>query len=125
FSYRRSTDPKYLQWTIDTWTRRAYVARGRALARLHRSLSIELPKAPALHSRLYDRLAYSRRLALRLRQVYPGTVTRGFASAHESTGSATLRLWQVRSAKAAVQVAMNGYAKPPIPAFLQDAFLCI
>jgi hypothetical protein len=125
FSYRRSTDPSYLQWTIDVWTRRAYAARGRALARIHRSLSVELPKAPALHSRLYARLAFSRRLALQLRRIYPGTVTRRFSSAKASSGSATLRLWQVRSAQAAVAVAEHGYAKPPIPSFLEDAFLCI
>jgi hypothetical protein len=125
FSYRRSTDPGYLQWTVDTWTRRAYVARERALARIDRSLSVSLPKAPGMHSRLYTRLSYSRRLALRLRQIYPGTVSRSFASAHARTSSATLRLWQVRSAAAAIQVAQHGYAKPPIPTFLQGAFLCI
>ena len=125
FSYRRSTDPSYLQWTIDVWTRRAYLARSRALTRIHRSLAVELPKAPALHSRLHARLAYSRRLALRLRRIYPGTVTRRFASARASTTPATLRLWQERSAEAALQVAQHGYARPQIPAFLQDAFLCI
>ena len=125
FSYRRSTDPKYLQWTIDTWTSRAFRARGLALARIHRSLSVSLPKAPGLRSRLYTRVSYSRQLTLKLRQIYPGTVTRRFASAHGSTGSATLRLWQVRSAEAAMQVAQHGYARPPIPAFLQGAFLCI
>jgi hypothetical protein len=125
FSYRQSTDASYLQWTIDVWTRRAYRARSLALVRIHRSLSVDLPKAPALHSRLSARLAYSKRLALRLRRIYPGTVTRRFTSARASTSSATLRLWQIRSAEAAVQVAQHGYAKPPIPAFLQDAFLCI
>jgi hypothetical protein len=125
FSYRRSTDAGYLEWTIETWTRRAYAARSRALARIHRSLSVDLPKAPRLHSRLYARLAYSRRLALELRRIYPGTVTRRFARAHASTGSATLRLWQERSAEAAVAVARHGYARPRIPADLQDAFLCI
>jgi hypothetical protein len=125
FSYRRSTDPEYLQWTIDTWTRRAYVARERAVARLDRSLSVSLPRGPALHSRLYARLAYSRRLTLRLRRIYPGTVTRSFAGARGGSASATLRLWQVRSAQAAVQVAQHGYARPRIPAFLQGAFLCI
>src|SRR5262249_27216003 len=125
FSYRRSTDEKYLEWTIETWTRRAYVARGRALARIHRSLSVELPKAPSIHSRLYDRLSYSKRLTLQLPQIYPGTGTHRFARAHGATGSATLRLWQARSAEAAVQVARHGYARPPIPTFLQGAFQCI
>jgi hypothetical protein len=125
FSYRRSTDPSYLQWTIDRWTRLAYVARGEALSRIHHSLSVSLPRAPGLRSRLYARLSYSRRLAIRLRRIYPGTVTRRFASARARTGAATLRLWQIRSARAAVQVASHGYARPPLPAFLRDAFLCI
>ena len=125
FSYRKSTDPKYLQWTIDTWTSRAYLARDQALARIHRSLSVSLPKAPGVRSRLYTRVSYSKQLTLKLRQIYPGTVTRRFASAHGSSGSATLRLWQVRSAEAAIQVVRHGYARPPIPGFLQGAFLCI
>jgi hypothetical protein len=125
FSYRRSSDPSYLQWTIETWTRRADVARDRALGRIHRSLSVALPAAPSLRSRLAVRVAYDRRLALRLRRIYPGTVTRRFASAHASSRAATLRLWQVRSAEAAIEVIRHGYARPPIPAFLHDAFLCI
>jgi hypothetical protein len=125
YSYRRSEDAEYLQWTVDAWLRRAYVARNRALSRLDRRLSVSLPRAPHLRSRLSVRVAYSRRLTLRLRRIYPGTVTRRFASAREPSGGATLRLWQARSAAAALQVARHGYARPPIPAFLHDAFLCI
>src|SRR4051812_41292226 len=35
FSYRRSADRDYLRWTIDEWTRRAYVARERAVTSIH------------------------------------------------------------------------------------------
>jgi hypothetical protein len=125
YTDRRSRDAGYLQWTVDTWLRRAYVARNRALVRLDRRLSISLPRAPRLRSRLAIRLSYSRRLTLRLRRIYPGTVSRRFASARQPTGAGTLRLWQARSAAAALQVARHGFAHPPIPAFLHDAFLCI
>ena len=71
---RRSTDPRYLQWSIDAWTRRAYLAPRRALADPPRLL-VRLPQAPALHARLYARVTYSQRLALSLRRIYPGHVT--------------------------------------------------
>src|SRR3954469_8885776 len=44
FSYRRTTDPSYLQWSIDTWTARSYHAREQALAGIRRSLSVALPQ---------------------------------------------------------------------------------
>lgn len=125
FSYRRSSDPEYLQWTVDTWTRRADNARARAVARLHRVLSVRLPNAPRLHSRLSSRIAYARRLTLDLRRIYPGKTTRRFASARAKTGAATLHLWQERSAKAALAVALHGAVRPPVPAFLRGAFTCI
>lgn len=128
FSDRRSTDRAYLQWSIDTWTRRAYVSRRRALAAIERRLAVRLPKAPTLHAQLSERVAYSRRLALKLRRIYPGSVTRRFAAATGDTGRDTLRLWQLRSAVAAVQVAEHAVAEPvaaAIPAGLRDAFLCI
>lgn len=125
FSDRRSTDRGYLQWTIDTWTARAYHARALALARIQRRLSVRLPQAPSLHARLWSRLSYSRRLTLRLRRIYPGRVTRRFASATARTAAATLRLWQLRSASAALVVARHGPARPAVPAWLHDAFQCI
>ena len=76
------------------------------------------PARPAL-----DPCAYTRRLALDLRRIYPGTVTRRFASAHGKTGAATLRLWQRRLAAATLQVLRYGH--PPIPRELSDALLCI
>lgn len=127
-SYRRSTDPAYLQWTIDTWTARAYRARRQAVRAIERKLSVDLPADPGLHARLQARLGYSRRLALRLRRIYPGTVSRSFASARGGNGRATLRLWQARSADGALAVALHARAQaatPSIPAFLEQAFLCI
>jgi hypothetical protein len=124
FSDRRSTDRAYLQWSIDAWTARAYTARRQALAAIHRRLAVDLPKPPSLHARLYARLTYSRRLTLRLRRIYPGKVTRRFATAEAPSPKASLRLWQARSAQAALDVAEH--ARPAaIPASLRDGFLCI
>ena len=47
FSYRHSVDREYLQWTIDTWTRRASTARDVALRRVHSRLAVAIPKASA------------------------------------------------------------------------------
>jgi hypothetical protein len=125
FSDRRSTDLRYLQWAADTWTRRSYSARSRALARLHRKLRVSLPAEPRLHGRLSDRVSYSRALTLRLRKLYPGRVTRRFASAHGKNGRQTLLLWQKRSAAAALQLARHGIAHPELPSELRNQFLCI
>ncbi|HEU5363174.1 MAG TPA: hypothetical protein VFU56_07505 [Gaiellaceae bacterium] len=125
YTYRRSTDGEYLRWTIQTWTRRAYVARDRALTRVERRLSVRIPNPPGLRSRLARRVAYSRGVALKLRRIYPGTVTHRFASARAGSGGETLRLWQRRLATATAQVLAHGNARPAIPAFLEDAFLCI
>jgi hypothetical protein len=125
FSYRRSSDPAYLQWTLDTWTRRAYRAQRDALVKLHRKLAVTLPAPPRLHARLLARVAYNRRLALRLRRIYPGGVTRSFATARGKDGRSTLRLWQARSARAALAVALHGVRQAGIPGPLRDAFLCI
>jgi Transglycosylase-like domain len=127
YSYRRSSDRAYLRWTIDRWTRLAYVARERTLTRIHRRLAVKLPPAPGLRSSLRRRVAYSRVLTLKLRKIYPGTVTRSFASARASSADATLRLWQVRSAAAALDVAVHAQPRPDtgIPDRLRQAFLCI
>jgi hypothetical protein len=119
---RRTNDVRYLQRSIDIWTRRAYRAERRALAAIHTRLLVPLPHAPTLHARLYARVSYSRRLALSLRRIYPGHVTDRFARAQAPTARATLRLWQRRSASAALVVSQHG---PAIPAALHDSFLCI
>jgi hypothetical protein len=122
FSDRRSTDRAYLQWSIDAWTRRADLARREALAKIQSRLAVRLPRAPRVYARLSARVTYSRRLALSLRKIYPGQVTRTFASATAATGRETLRLWQRRSALAALAVSEHGAA---IPASLSAAFQCI
>ncbi len=123
FSYRHSIDRDYLQWAIDTWTRRASSARDVALRRVHRRLAVAIPKPPRPHSALARRIAYTRRLTLELRRIYPGSVTRRYATARGRTGKATLRLWQRRLAAATVQVLRYGHR--PLPPALSSAFLCI
>ena len=125
FSYRRSADRAYLQWALDAWTRRAYDAQRRALTVIHRRLAVPLPAQPALRASTAARIRYSRRLALRLRHIYPGTVTRSFASARAKSDRATLRLWQARSATATLLVAIHGARQPAIPAWLLADFRCI
>jgi Transglycosylase-like domain len=125
FSYRRSSDRGYLQWTLDAWTRRAYAAQYRALAAIHRRLAVPLPAQPRLRSSAATRLRYNRKLALRLRRIYPGNVTRAFASARAPGDRATLQLWQQRSAAAALAVAIHGARQPTIPGWLEDDFSCI
>jgi hypothetical protein len=125
FTYRRSSDRHYLEWAADRWTRRADAARRHAISRLDRSLAVALPKGPGLRSPLEQRLSYLRRLTVRLRKIYPGRVTRRFSHAHAGSAAATLRLWQLRSAHAALAVARHGFAHAPLPAVLRRAFLCI
>jgi hypothetical protein len=122
---RRTADTRYLRWTVERWTRRAYHARRAALARIEHRLAVRLPHAPKLHARLFRRVVYTRRLTLRLRRIYPGTVTRGFAHARRRTGAGTLRLWQERSALAALAVAEHAARRADVPDWLRDAFACI
>jgi hypothetical protein len=125
YSYRRSTDPAYLQWNVSRWMVRAAQARTTALARIRRRLDVNLPRAPRLHASLYRRVTYNKRLAVRLRRIYPGNVTRRWAAAEAETGAATLRLWQQRSAQEALLVALHAAVRPIVPSFLTRAFTCI
>lgn len=127
YSYRRSTSREYLEWTLARWERIAYVSRAHALARLRSRVHAALPRPPHLHATLGRRIAFSKRLTLRLRKIYPGRVTRQFASARAGTAGETLRLWQHRSAAAALQVASHGAARRLLDAGdpLVSAFLCI
>ena len=125
YSDRRTSDRAYLRWTVDVWTRRASAARDAALRRVHRRFDVAVPKAPGEHSALARRVSYARRMALRLRRIFPGGVSTTFASAHRGTDAATLVLWQRRLATAAYGVLKHGYARPPIPRYLSSAFLCI
>ena len=81
------------------------------------------PRPPQLSTA--TRVAYSKRLTLSLRKIYPGRVTRSFASAHGATSTGTLRLWQERSAAAALLVSAHAVRRAQIDASLNDAFLCI
>lgn len=123
FSYRHSVDREYLQWTIDTWTRRALTARDVALRRVHRRLAVAIPAPPLAHSALSRRIGYTRRLTLELRRIYPGSVSRRFAAAGGRNGADTLRLWQRRLAQATLQVLAHGHR--PLPRALTSAFQCI
>lgn len=123
FTYRHSIDRRYLQWTITTWTRRAYTARDVALRRVHHRLAVAIPPPPRVHSALSRRIAYAKRLTLELRRIYPGPVTRRFANARGRTGAATLELWQRRLATTTMQVLQYGHR--PLPQALSSAFLCI
>jgi len=126
FSYRRSSDRAYLRWTIDSWTRRADGARRLALASLHRRLAVHLPAPPGLRAPTATRLAYSRRLTLSLRKIYPGGhATRTVASARAANTNAVLRLWQERSAAAAILVSQHAVRRAQISDWLNGAFLCI
>ena len=125
YSYRRSADGAYLSWTVDVWTRRAYRARQAVVRHLHRKLALALPDSPGLRSRLSRRIAYARALTLRLRRIFPGRVSRAFAHAHAASGAAMLKLWQDRSARAALLVDRHGYARPLVPRYLASAFTCI
>jgi hypothetical protein len=123
FSYRHSIDREYLQWTIETWSRRASTARDVALRRVHTRLAVAIPNPPLAHSALARRVAYTRRLTIELRRIYPGSVTRRFAGAHGKTGVQTLELWQRRLAAATIGALRYGHR--PLPRALSSAFLCI
>jgi len=125
YAERRTTDRAFLRWTVERWTHRSDAARRAALRRIERRLSVDLPRGPAVHARLSRRVSYSRGLTLRLRHIYPGTVTRRFAGAGGRNGQETLRLWQRRSALAVLAVAEHAVARPAVPNWLNDAFSCI
>jgi hypothetical protein len=86
---------------------------------------VQLPTPPGLRAPAARRLAYSRQLTLKLRRIYPGRVTRSFASARAGSDNGTLRLWQERSAAAALLVSRHAVRRARIAGWLNDAFLCI
>jgi hypothetical protein len=126
YSYRRSADPQYLQWTVTAWQRHEVAARSTALRLLERRLGLALPRGPGLHASLARRLAYARTLTARLRRVYPGGPARGLASARPRTPRLTLFDWQGRAARAALAVARHVTRLALVgPLWLTDAFVCI
>ena len=94
----------------------------RALAVIHRRLLVPLPKAPALHARLHARVSYSRRLALRLRRIYPGRVTTSVRARPGADRAGDLAPLAAAKRLAALVVSEH---EPAIPARLHDSFLCI
>jgi hypothetical protein len=129
FSYRRSTDAAYLEWTLGHWELAAYEERGHALAAIRHRTKAPLPHAPRLHAVLGARIAFARTLTMKLKRIYPGRVSPRFARARAHSGSETLRLWQARSAQAALAVATHPQAArdevAPQGDPLTDRFLCI
>ncbi len=128
FSYRRSRDGGYLQWTVGAWQRHAYRARIAALRELRRRLGLALPAGPGLHASLRRRVSYVRRLTLRLRAVYPGrgAPARSLQSARTPGGPAFLHAWELRAASAALAVSRHATRLMLIgPRWLTRAFLCI
>jgi hypothetical protein len=125
FSYRHTSSRAYLAWTVESWTKRSYLAQREALSAIHRRLAVKLPQPPALRAPLSRRVTYNRRLALSLRRIYPGRVTRSFASASAGSDHATLRLWQERSAAAAIAVAEHAVRRAEIASGLEQALMCI
>jgi hypothetical protein len=128
FSYRRSTDPAYLQWTLKQWERREYDARLHALDALRRRLDLALPHGPALHASLARRIAYARTLTVSLQRVYPGhvTATRTLASGRQLPAKQRLFKWQVKAAVATLTVSRHAtHLTVVAPPWLQGAFACI
>ena len=124
FSYRHSVDRDYLQ--LDDRHLDAPCATRPATSPSAASTAgsaVAIPKPPLPHSAFARRIAYTRRLTLELRRIYPGPVTRRYATAHGKTAAATLELWQRRLATATLQVLR--YGRRPLPAELSSAFLCI
>jgi hypothetical protein len=127
FSYRRSTDGAYLQWTLKQWQQREFEARLHALASLRRRLDLKLPAGPGLHASIASRIAYAKTLTVKLQQIYPGRSTaRSLASARQLPATKRLYQWQVKAAEATLTVSRHATHLTVIgPHWLTDSFMCI
>jgi hypothetical protein len=124
FSYRRSTDPAFLQWTVAKWRQHERTARLTALHALKRRLDLSLPSGPGPHASLARRIAYARTLTVRLHRIYPGRPGRSLASA--GPAKARLFTWETRAAQATLAVARHTTRLSLVgPRWLTDAFSCI
>jgi hypothetical protein len=124
YSYRRSSDPQYLQWTLAAWQRHEYTARQAALRALKRRLDVSLPIGPGPHASLQRRIAYARTLTVRLQRIYPGHPSRTLASAVPA--QQRLFTWQQRAAAATLTVSEHATRLSLIgPPWLTGAFTCI
>ena len=126
YSYRRSADPDYLQWTLKQWQEREYDARLHALAALQRRLGVKLPAGPGIHAALGRRIAYSRGLVQRLQKLSTGHAARSLASARKLPAKQQLYRWQVKAATMTLTVSRHATRLSLIaPRWLTDAFTCI
>jgi hypothetical protein len=130
YSYRKSTDPGYLQWTLKEWQQREYDARLHALAALRQRLHLQLPASPGIHASLGRRIAYARTLAIKLQNLSTGhaTATRTLASAAKDTPpTQKLYKWQVKAATMTLQLSRRPVSRLTLigPRWLTDAFTCI
>jgi hypothetical protein len=124
YSYRRSSDPEYLQWTVAAWQRHEYAARQAALRALKRRLDVSLPVGPGPHASLQRRITYARTLTVRLQRIYPGHPSRTLASA--APARQQLFTWQQRAAAATLTVSEHATRLSLIgPPWLTGAFTCI
>jgi hypothetical protein len=126
YSYRRTADPQYLQWTVTVWQRHEFAARSAALGALERRLGVRLPHGPALHASLARRIAFARSLTIRLRRVDPRAGARRLSSARALPPRLRLYTWQGRAARATLAVSRHASRLALVgPRWLQDAFVCI
>jgi hypothetical protein len=126
YTYRRSSDAEYLQWTVNMWQRHEYTARQAALRALKRRLDVSLPAGPGPHASLARRIAYARTLTVQLRRIYPGHATRSLASARALPAKQRLFAYQEQAARATLDVARHATRLSLVgPRWLTDAFTCI
>jgi hypothetical protein len=129
YSYRRSTDPSYLQWTLKEWQQREYDARLHALGALQQRLDLKLPASPGLHAALDRRIAYARTVAIKLQKVSTGHEkgTRTLQSARGLPATQKLYKWQVKAATMTLQLSRRPVSHLSLigPRWLTDAFTCI
>ena len=127
YSYRKSTDPGYLQWTVKEWQHREFNARLHAIAALRRRLDLNLPTGPGIHASLGRRIAYARTLVSRLQKISPTRIqTRSLATARTLPATQRLYRWQVKAATATLTVSRHATHLSMIgPRWLTSAFVCI
>lgn len=126
YSYRRSADPAYLQWTLKQWEEREYDARQHAIAALRRRLGLKLSAGPGIHAAISRRIAYSRDLTVKLQRISTGHAARTLASAKRLPAKQQLFRWQVKAASMTLTVSRHATRLSLIaPRWLTGAFTCI
>jgi hypothetical protein len=126
YSYRRSTDPSYLQWTLKEWQKREYAARLRAADSLRHRLGLQLPAAPGLHASLPRRIADARGLVAQLTKVDPRQAPARSLESARLPATKRLFRWQVKAAVMTLHVSRHATRLSAIATpWLTDAFTCI